>query len=166
MIPVIPLSQRDPRWAAKLLGFPTKYIGSDGKERVYTTTIGQSGCTLTCMTMLLNYRLNANMGVDEVNEQFKRAGAFSGPLIYWSKVPLAYPVKFVSRYYNYNNFVAWKYTYIYHKPVVVQVNASKIGATQHWCLMLGDKKMADPWTGNIVSTSTYPLTGLAIYDWS
>ena len=36
------LSQRDPRWASEKLGFDT------------TVTIGTDGCTLTCLTMLVN----------------------------------------------------------------------------------------------------------------
>lgn len=151
MLPIKPLSQRDPQWAGKKLGFSN-------------LTIGNYGCTLTCLTMLLNY-LGYSETPATVNDNLKKVGAFTGALILWANVPKAYPkLKWVTRGYNYNNLTVWWQINIKKVPVMVEVNAARIGAAKHWVLFIGDAKMADPWTGTISPTSTYPLTGYAIYD--
>lgn len=148
---VQPLSQRDIRWRNKTLGFSR-------------LTIGGYGCTLTSLTMLINYIEGKNYTPDQVNERLKAVKAFSGALLLWARVPLAYPsLKFIKRAYNYSNTdVAWN-IYVRKVPVLVEVNAASIGAVKHWVLFIGDKKMCDPWTGSIQSTSKYPLTGYSVY---
>jgi hypothetical protein len=151
MLNVKPLCQRDVRWANKKLGF------SDLK-------IGTYGCTLTSLTMLINYISDKDLTPDVVNNELKKVNAFVGALVYWVKVPLAFPeLKFVYRYYNYNNLIVSKYVYIDKIPVVVQVNAARIGNAAHWVIFVGDRNMIDPWDGKVKSTSTYPLTGFTIY---
>lgn len=149
---ITPLSQRDKRWGDVNLGFSTLKIKN-------------MGCTLVSLCMLLNYMENASYTPDQVNERLKKVKAFSGALLYWSRVPLAYPsVRWVKRAYNYNNVeVAW---YVYGKklPVMVEVNAWSIGAPRHWVLFKGGGKMNDPWTGKEESTSKYPLTGFSLYQ--
>lgn len=156
-----PLSQRDPRWKDKKLGFSN-------------LTIGNYGCTITCLTMLLNHVEGKNYQVDEVNDKLKTLGnyhqtnnpkgAFSGAYLVWANVQRVYPsLKFVKRVFNYNNVeVAW-WVYVMKMPVMVEVNASSIGAPRHWVLFIGNRQACDPWTGTIVSTSKYPATGYAIY---
>lgn len=148
---VKPLSQRDPRWASKKLG--------DSK-----LTIGNYGCLLTSLTMLLNYMGYAETP-ETVNNTLKRIGGFSGALIIWSKVAQAYPkLKFVYRDYNYNNAkVAW-FVYAKALPVLVEVNGARIGAAKHWVLFKGGQKANDPWTGKEIPTNYYPLTGDGLYD--
>lgn len=148
---ITPLSQRDTRWSRKYLGFSK-------------LTIGGYGCTLTSLTMLINYVEGKSYRVDEVNDRLKRVSAFSGALLIWSRVPLAFPsIKYVKRAYNYNNTdVAWN-IYVKKVPVMVEVNASSIGAARHWILFIGGGRMNDPWTGRNESTNKYPLTGYAIY---
>jgi hypothetical protein len=158
MLNVKPLSQRDPRWKDKKLGFSTYSIGS-------------KGCTITCLTMLVNYVYNFDLRVDQFNEAMKKVDGFAKDsygqksLIIWSKVPIAYPkLKWIYRDYNYSNTkVSW-YVYVHKIPVCVEVNAWSIGAPKHWVLFCGDRKMADPWTGVIESTAKYPLTGDALYQ--
>jgi hypothetical protein len=145
------LSQRNPLWSSKKLGFSK-------------LSIFNYGCTLTTLTNLLNRVFGYSFTPDMVNDRLKSVNAFSGALIIWAKVSVAYPeLKFVCRDWNYNNTkVAW-YVYIKKLPVMVEVNASKIGAARHWVLFIGNQKCVDPWTGTIISTGTYPLTGDAIY---
>lgn len=158
MMTVKPLSQRDPRWKDKKLGFSTYSIGS-------------KGCTITCLTALVNYVYGYDLGVDQFNEALKAVDGFGKDangqksLVIWAKVPVAYPkLKFIYRDYNYNNIkVSW-YVYIHKIPVCVEVNATSIGAPKHWVLYLGSQKMMDPWTGTIESTSKYPATGDALYQ--
>lgn len=148
------MSQRDPQWAQKYLGFSTK-------------TIGNFGCTITCLTMLLNRTFGWQLTPIDVNNRLKEFGAFSGALILWARVPLAYPqLKWVYRDYNYSNAkVAW-YVYIRKIPVMVEVNGAKIGASKHWVLFTGNREMVDPWPigGAVRPTSYYPLTGDALFD--
>ena len=151
MIQVKPLSQRDPRWRRKRLGFSR-------------LSIGNYGCTITCLTMLINHETGKNYGVDEVNDRLKRVRAFSGALVIWSRVPLAFPdLSWVKRGWNYSNATVAYYVYLLRQPVCVQVAAASIGAWRHWVLYLGGRKMADPWTGRIESTNRYPATGYALY---
>lgn len=149
---VTPLSQRDARWGNKYLGFSKLKISG-------------FGCTLTSLTMLLNYVEGKSYRVDEVNDKLKAVKAFTGALLIWSRVPLAFPsLKWVKRAYNYNNVeVAWN---IYAKgmPVLVEVNGAKIGAPRHWILFTGQGKANDPWLGKVISTSYYPLTGYSVYQ--
>lgn len=158
MLNVSPLSQRDPRWKDKKLGFSTYSIGA-------------KGCTITCLTGLVNFVYGSNLGVDEFNEAMRKVDGFAKDsygqksLILWYKVPQAFPrLKWITRDYNYSNAkVSW-YVYIHKIPVCVEVNAWSIGAPKHWVLFLGSQKMMDPWTGTIESTAKYPVTGDALYQ--
>lgn len=158
---VKPLSQRDPRWANKKLGF-SNY------------TIGSHGCTITSLTMLLNY-LGYAETPDTVNNTLKTLGnydrlknpkgAFQNALLVWANIQRVYPkLKFVWRGLNYDNVkVAW-YVYVKSLPVMVEVNAAKIGAPRHWVLFKGGRIANDPWTGKEIATNYYPLTGYGLYD--
>lgn len=150
---IVPLSQRDPRWKNKTLGFST-------------TKIGSYGCTLTALTMLINYIQKTSLTPDKVNEALKAVNAFTGNLIVWGRVPLAYPaLKFVKRVYNYNNLEVSLYVYVYGYPVMVEVNAAEIGAAKHWVLYKGNRKMVDPWTGQEEATSKYKnATGYSLFQ--
>ena len=149
MIPVTTFSQRDPKWANKKLGFSN-------------LTIGNYGCTLTCLSSLISYVYQETYKPDKVNELLKNANAYVGALVLWSRIPLAFnKVKFIKRVYSYNNLETSYYVYVRKMPVLVEVNAAKIGAPRHWVLFLGNQKCLDPWDGTIKSTSTYPLTGEA-----
>lgn len=151
MINTTTYSQRDPRWANLYLGFSRLKIGS-------------FGCTITCITNLLN-----SFGYSEtpatVNSKLKAVNGFSGALVIWSAVQKVWPkLRFTKRATSYNNIeVAW---YVYGKriPVIVKVYAPQIGALNHWVLYIGDRKMIDPWTGKVVSTSTYKPVAYSLYD--
>lgn len=151
MITINPLSQRDPAWASTKLGFSNK-------------TIGTHGCTLTCLSMLLQSVGYAGLRPDVLNDQLKRANAFAqGNLIVWARVAAIYPkLQWMWRGYAYDNTVV-KNSILKGVPVPIEVNGQKIGATKHWVLYLGDQKMVDPWFGDIKPTSFYPPTGFALY---
>jgi hypothetical protein len=158
MLNVQPLSQRDPRWKDKKLGFSSY-------------TIGSKGCTVTAFTMLVNYVYGSIFGVDQVNDKLKEFDAFAKDqygqksLLIWYKGAQAYPkLKWIERLVNYNNVKTWWYINIHKIPVCVEVNAWSIGAPRHWVLFCGDQKCADPWTGAIISTSKYPATGDALFQ--
>jgi hypothetical protein len=107
---------------------------------------------------------NTNLTPDIVNSRLKDVRAFDGALLYWSRVPLAYPkFKWIKRAGSYNNAEVRYYVYTKKIPVLVQVNAWSIGAAIHWILFLGDQKALDPWTGTFITTAKYPPTGYALY---
>jgi hypothetical protein len=150
MINVPILGQRDNRWASVYLGFGTG-------------TIGNYGCLLTCLTALAGKN-----NVYDTNELFKKNGAFQGNLVLWANVPKALPnLKFVYRYYSYDNTKVSDYVYNKKTPVCVEVDAAPIGSprTSHWLLFLGDQKCLDPWVGQIRSTGDFPgRKGFALCD--
>lgn len=141
MIQTTPLSQRDPKWANLTLGYGTG-------------TIGQYGCTITAITMLLNSK-GANLNPSQVNDKMKDAGAFVGNLVWWAKLPQAFPqITSVYKYYTYDNEIV-KGLIKQGYPVVVCVDGTPIGSSQHWVLYVGDQTLLDPWDGKGKSTSTY-----------
>lgn len=143
MIKTTPLSQRDPRWANVILGFGTG-------------TIGQYGCTLTALTMLLNSK-GANLNPSDVNRIMKEKGGFSGNLIWWSKLQGCFPqLTKVGVPVPYNNDAVLSLINRGY-PVIVNVDGSPIGAPDHWVLFVGDKTLLDPWDGKGKPTSTYQV---------
>lgn len=140
-------SQRDWRWYWKRVGFGKGHFGN-------------IGCTVTALTGLL-FVAGYDLTPPQVAEKLRSVNAFIGDLLYWSRVEKAFPkVKFQWRFYKYNNVEVKK---LVDKgiPVLVEVLLS---GSRHWVLFLGDKKMSDPWTGKVLSTSTYPLIGYAVFQ--
>ena len=163
MFQITPISQRNPQWSGDKLGFGSR-------------TIGLYGCTITCLTMLLNY-LGYSETPKTVNLTLKTLGeydpvknpkgAFQGSLLVWGNVQRKYPkIRFVYRDWNYQNVKVWIWINVYPRlPVMVEVNAAKIGGLKHWVLFKGSQRCNDPWTGTEISTGYYiPLTGDALYN--
>jgi hypothetical protein len=135
-------SQRDPRWANIKLG-------------TGTLTIGQAGCTISCVASL------AGITPKEVNERLLKVNGYANTnLIIWSKVKEAMPwLEWKHRGYTYdNNQVAQ------NLPCLVEVDGKRIGAPRHWVLYIGNQKMYDPWYGTEKTTSYYPPVGYAIIN--
>lgn len=149
MIPVTTFSQRDPKWANKYVGFsklPFKSVG----------------CTVTALASLVSYVYQETYTPSRVNDLLKNVNGFVGAYVLWSKIPVAFSkLRFIKRVYAYNNLETSLYVYGRRMPVLVEVNASRIGAVRHWVLFLGSQKEMDAWDGAIKSTSTYPPTGEA-----
>jgi len=140
-------SQRDWRWYWKRVGFGKGHFGS-------------VGCLVTALTGLL-FVAGYDLHPDQVAEKLRAVNGFIGDLLYWNKVEKAFPkVKFVWRYYKYNNTEVKK---LVDKGVPVLVEVLLKGS-RHWVLFLGDKKMLDPWTGKVVSTSLYPIIGYSVFS--
>jgi hypothetical protein len=91
---------------------------------------------------------------DFVNERLKRVDGYKdGNLIIWKKIEEALPgVKFVWRYYAYDNAVAKE-----NIPCMVEVSGAAIGGDRHWVLFVGNQKMYDPWDGKEKSTLAYGM---------
>lgn len=138
-----PLSQRDVRW-------------KDIKIGKSTSSIGNYGCTLTCLAML------AGTTPDVVNTELTRVGGFLVNRIIWQKInetnlPLEFPD--MGRAYAYDNDRVLE-AINKNGGCLVEVDFDGIISTpndRHWVLYIGNQRCIDPWTGNEVATSKYPL---------
>jgi hypothetical protein len=138
-------SQRDLRFRFKRVGFGKGNFGS----------VGCTTCALTGLLFTAGYDLTP----PQVAERMRNVVGYSGDLIIWSKIQQAFPnVRFVYRYYKYDNSLVRKYI-DQDVPVLVEV-MTRLG--KHWVLFLGDMKMYDPWDGRVKSTATYNPIGFAL----
>lgn len=139
-----PLSQRDARWSNTKLG-----TGS--------LTIGQAGCTITCVAML------AGTTPDVVNSKLKAVGGYANTnLIIWQKIHEAIPhLSWLDRGYTYENTKVADAIKSYG-ACLVEVNGAPIGGTKHWVLYIGNKELIDPWDGKIKPTSSYQAIGYSV----
>jgi hypothetical protein len=142
----LPLSQRDPRWKDVPLGFP-----DEGQ------TLGEFGCTLTCLTMMAN-----GFGFQEtpatLNDKLRALGPGQGfieTLVVWQGVQQALNGLSLSRLVECRSVAApmaeidaWLDA---GKPVIVELDMSPSpGLQNHWVLIYarhgGDYLIHDPWT--------------------
>lgn len=142
MLDIAPLSQRDPRWASDKLGNSN-------------LTIGSHGCLVTCLAMAVG------VTPAEFNRRLREVGGFTGALVYWKMVEVAYPQL------DYYKFIDCRYVpaplneidamLALGVPVEVQVDFEPETAAveQHWILIIGkagdDYIANDPWTGERIS---------------
>lgn len=142
MLDIAPLSQRDPRWASDKLGNSN-------------LTIGSHGCLVTCLAMAVG------VTPAEFNRRLREVGGFTGALVYWKMVEVAYPQL------DYYKFIDCRYVpaplneidamLALGIPVEVEVdfNPDTAFVDQHWILIIGkagdDYIANDPWTGERIS---------------
>ena len=143
-----PLSQRDSKWANIKLG---NGVG----------TIGDYGCTITALACLLGTTPIV------VNDKLKANGGFGGTtknLVVWSALSKAFPqIISAERITSYDNEKV-KQAIEKNGGCLVEVDGTRIGASRHWVLYIGNQEMIDPWTGVIKATSYYPPVGCAIIN--
>lgn len=142
MSTLVPLSQRDPRWGGKLLGFSK------------TSTLENFGCTVTCVAMM------AGLTPDEVNERLKLVQGFQVDLILWTKIKEAIPwLEFEWRGRTYDE-ARVKDAISKYGACLVEV---QLPTLKHWVVYVGDGKMLDPIDGKQKPTSHYPkATGYTV----
>jgi len=143
-------SQRDSKWSNKFLGDSS------------TSTIGRYGCTLTCIAMA------TDTPPDVANDRLKAVQGFQNDLIYWPRVPLAFPeLQFAARSQAYDNDTV-KESIQRNGFSLVEVDFDgKIDSPldMHWVVYTGNQRMLDPWTGVEKATSYYPLVkGYAVFN--
>jgi FtsZ-binding cell division protein ZapB len=142
-----PLSQRDPKWGSQKLGF--------GR-----TTIHNYGCTISSISMLFGTT------PDIINNKLKSVNGYAGSnknLVIWSKLSECLSGKFIWRGYSYDNDKV-KEAIDKNGGCLVEVDGSRIGASRHWVLYIGNGQMNDPWFGTTKSTSYYRPVGYARID--
>ena len=134
-------SQRDNRWR-------NQKFGKNG-------TIGSLGCTLTCISMLLD------LAPDQVAKRLDEVKAFTGNFLIWTRLKAAYPqLQFIKRVRTYDNADVKA-----NIPCLVEVDfdGTPRKDDRHWVLFVGNKRAYDPWLGKEISTSHYtPLLGYSI----
>lgn len=130
---MIALSQRDKRWKDLQLGT------SD-------TKIGDYGCTITCLAIILGST------PDVVNERLKVVNGYAqGNLVIWAKLEEAFPGIKIKRVWSYDNEDVKKNV----PNVLVEVDGKPIGGYRHWVVYIGNQLMIDPWDGKEKSTGIY-----------
>lgn len=136
-------SQTDKRWASKKLGNSS-------------LSIGGYGCAITAIANLHNHLYGTAITPAEMNDSLKKVKAFSGAMVDWTRVPLAYPkLKFVSRDRNYNNVLVSAWIYIFPRvPVIGQVWVNAKWPS-HFFLMIGGGKIVDSIDGKIKPSTSY-----------
>lgn len=155
-----PLSQRDPRWSARLLGFNT--------EKQYS--IGNYGCLITCITMACNY-YGKNETPATINDKLKSVNGFSnGGLYNWGYIEKVFPDIDEQWLGNYPNELTSAQMKTINDaidagyPVMVEIDFSPETSKtdMHYVLLIArnssdenDFTMADPWTGSIGSLKLY-----------
>lgn len=138
------LSQRDPLWAHEKLGFDE------------SVTIGTDGCTLVCLTMLVN-----GYGFNEtplsMNRKLKEIGSgigFLGPLIVWPGLTRAFPGIVFERVIVCRDAPApldeINASLAAGQALVVEIDESPSpGLQNHWVVLVArqgnDYLMLDPW---------------------
>lgn len=133
------LSQRDIRWKNKTINGTT-------------STIGDYGCTLTCLAML------ADTTPDIVEGKLE----FSVDRIIWTSINKTdLPIRFpdMGRVYSYDNEKV-KEAIEKNGGCLVEVDFDGIISTpndRHWVLFVGKGKAYDPWTGTEILTKKYPI---------
>lgn len=133
------LSQRDIRWKNKTINGTT-------------STIGNYGCTLTCLAML------ADTTPDIVEGKLE----FSVDRIIWTSINKTdLPIRFpdMGRVYSYDNDKV-KEAIEKNGGCLVEVDFDGITSTpndRHWVLFVGKGKAYDPWTGTEILTTKYPI---------
>lgn len=142
-ISLVPLSQNDPHWKSKPIGIES------------LLTIGNYGCLLTCLVMVVNY-FGENETPDTLNAKMAAAGGYFGADIVPARIGRVLPnIKLV-------DFVRCPdlpapmdridAALEGDRPVIVEVDKSPApGLQSHWVVLYDkigtDYPMIDPWDG-------------------
>lgn len=143
-------SQRNPLWGFNIMGSTNRRINQDG-------------CTISCLGMAAD----ANPG--DVNKLLTENKGYAPKtnLVSWAAACKALQrLKFIYRYTSYNNKTALdaiaKYGFVLAE---VDFDGNPKTTGKHWIVLLGNKKMYDPWSliGRTEPTTKYTnYTGLAV----
>jgi hypothetical protein len=140
----ITISQRDPRWINENLGFDN------------TVTIGTDGCTLVCLTMLVN-GFGFNETPSSMNRKLKDMGSgvgYLGSLIVWGGLTRAFPKVIFRRIIVCRDQPApideVNTSLDAGQPLVIEIDQSPSeGLQNHWVVLYArqgnDYLMLDPW---------------------
>jgi hypothetical protein len=154
--PII-FNQLDARWKNNQHGTSNK-------------TLGQTGCTISLLAMILVHAGYVNETPATVNKKLTDNGGYAqGNLIVWTAVPKIWPkLKWQWRYYSYDNAKAVEWIGRGMVPMI-EVKATPIGGSpngKHWVGFLGEGVSADPWGGDIEQNKIWEATGMALFEYT
>lgn len=157
---VMPISQRDSRWAAETLGFST-----------HGQTLGSHGCAITALCMLINYVLpREGMNPSTLNTLYKNSGGFvwdsahtDQNLVDWTTLSKLYvPFKLLGKVDCPTTPAPMEAIddLLRNLPVIVYVDAEpKAGLQQHFVVLTKKRTttydIANPWTGTMQTLDVY-----------
>lgn len=156
-------SQRDSKW-------------KNNKHGTSTSTIGNTGCTITELCVILNHA-GYNETPKTVDDKLTaNSGYAQGNLLNWLVVPKIWPnLKFIYRYKQYGNEEDSKAKEWIKRGMIpiIEVKANPIGGApggKHWVGALGDSKVHDPWalpgaSDEISTFDKWEETGMALYEY-
>lgn len=160
-LPITPLSQRDPRWAAHIMG-----PDSTGRVR----NIGDFGCLVTDWCMMLQQWGISQMNPAELWEHIKATGGTNGAYLKSGSLAAAFPGKV--KYNGYTGGGPDLYAQIrankdkgWITPVRVDFNPTTPTQEEHWVNIINylpddNFTAADPWAGNIITVNlVYGIPG-------
>lgn len=164
LLPVVPLSQRDPAWASVVLGQPTGH----------TKTIGSWGCLLVAYNTMARWMGLTTMLPEAFNAHMVAKGCFSAQFIQPAALRTAFPNEVI-----YGGYISAPSDVMDAKirawidartpvPIQVDFNPEDPDIDQHWVLVVGyiatDFIVADPWYGTIINMkSRYPRPLQALF---
>jgi GH25 family lysozyme M1 (1,4-beta-N-acetylmuramidase) len=143
---ILPLSQRDPRWANDKMGNSS-------------CTVGRFGCLITSITMALRW-FGKDIDVKELNRWLSANGGYVNGTgnLYWGAIPELYSDIYMHTSINCVSIPApldkIDALLAQNIPVIVEVdfNPATTPIDQHWVLLIGkqgdDYIVNDPWYGD------------------
>ena len=146
-------SQRDWRWRFSKMG-NTRY------------SIGQDGCTITCLGMILG------IFPGQINQMMLGGGGYSyrngHAIVNWTKLHSVFPLlRFFTRVVGYDNAAVLQ-AISDNGFCLIEVDATPIGnpSGKHWVIFIGNQQLYDPWTGTLRHTSIYTPTGYCVVSYT
>ena len=143
---MIILSQRDIRWRDVLIGLSRE-------------TIGVSGCTITCISMLSDYFFARQQSTNYLRPDFlaKKLSFTPDGLLLWKSIDGVCPFNFEFRHYKRDDSVIENALEAPNRAVILRVNFSNNNSkNKHWVvatglsslgMKMGGYVVADPYTG-------------------
>jgi len=171
IMPVEPLSQRDPRWRDLTLG---EFTG-------HSKTIGNWGCLMVAYDMMARVLGLSNLWPGDFNKLMRERGGFYGPDTKPAALKLMFPDIVLYDGYitkdKYNSVamddeIRSRIRRGIPVPARVDLKPDTEREDQHWVLIIKDNPliMADPWTGkveeisNVYDIDGYDVLEILLYD--
>lgn len=152
---ITPMAQRDPRWASDQLGQST-------------TTIGQQGCVVTCLAMIISDASGEPVTPADVNAKLKAMDLYGGAeknLVIWKSVEKAFPSIYYEGFTDCEkvpapiNLITYA-AQIPRRYAIIQIDFNPDpdhpGIQGHYILVVGGRAPEgylcnDPWTGDALT---------------
>jgi len=139
---ITPLSQRDPKWAERLLG-------------TSNLTIGEAGCLLTVITMVANY-FGADLWPNELDVLLEYVGGYEQKNLFaWFAVGRVAPITVYDSGTCFDEPAPMDKLHKHieeGRPVICKVDdwrGVRNDKREHYVLMIENDQCIDPWFGEV-----------------